>query len=193
MHFYQTVPQKLTKPYTLSSIEPTVCSFAYREPVTPNRTSNQCSDLPCVSDSYLSNVQYIKVFDILHFENFPTKKTHWHNYLQGFFDRLMKFALWNSFLSNTHLVVPDKSIMIEFLTEITSELIEKPHFSNWYVHATSLSICIFCVDWLFSFSTYIVLSQSSTTAWPSECEHIGLSKICHYFKPHGLIILQHAF
>ena len=43
MYFYQTEHQKFTKPYTLSLIGPTVSSFAYREPVAPNRTPNQYS------------------------------------------------------------------------------------------------------------------------------------------------------
>ena len=34
MYFYQTVHQELTKPDTLSTIGPTVSSFAYREPYT---------------------------------------------------------------------------------------------------------------------------------------------------------------
>ena len=33
MYFYQTAHQKLTKPYTMSPIRPTVSSFVYREPV----------------------------------------------------------------------------------------------------------------------------------------------------------------
>ena len=42
MYVYLNVHPKLTKP---PPIEPTVSSFAYREPVASNRTQNQYSDI----------------------------------------------------------------------------------------------------------------------------------------------------
>ena len=40
MYFYQTVHQKLTKPYNMSPIGPAVRTFAYREPLASHRTPN---------------------------------------------------------------------------------------------------------------------------------------------------------
>ena len=41
--FTKPYTKKLTNLYTRSPVEPTLCSSAYREPVVPNRTTNQYS------------------------------------------------------------------------------------------------------------------------------------------------------
>ena len=61
IYFYQIVHPKLAKPYTMSLIGPTVSSFAYRDPVAPNRTPNQYSeDYSCL---------YMPIFELAHMKN----------------------------------------------------------------------------------------------------------------------------